>query len=54
MNDPTTEGADESVPPPCPTHLEVQHRDKMPPWCNTCGWNRGRPAILPRKIGEPR
>lgn len=34
--------------PPCPDHQESQHRDGKPPWCSACGWNRGRPAILPR------
>jgi len=40
--------------PECPEHKEVQHRDRKPPWCNTCGWNRGRPAIGARKVGTPR
>lgn len=41
-------------PPPCSDHKEVQHRDARPPWCNSCGWTYGRPAIPARKIGEPR
>lgn len=34
-------------PPVCPDHVEVQHRDGKPPWCNRCGWQHrvsGRPA----------
>jgi hypothetical protein len=41
-------------PPPCENHREVQHRDRLPPWCDACGWNRGRPAIAPHKYGDPR
>lgn len=37
--------------PECPDHREVQHRDRKPPWCNTCGWNRGQ-TIPPRQIGR--
>lgn len=40
--------------PTCPDHREVQHRDRKPPWCDTCGWNRGRPAIAPEQHGTPR
>ena len=40
--------------PECPEHREIQHRDGQPPWCHACGWNRGRPAIPPRKLGTPR
>lgn len=40
--------------PPCDRHIETQHRDGKPPWCNACGWNRGRPAIPARQIGTPR
>ena len=36
--------------PTCPNHREVQHRDRKPPWCPDCGWNRGRPAVPPRQI----
>lgn len=43
-------GSDGEAPPPCENHVEVQHRDRKPPWCNTCGWNHGRAAIPPRKI----
>lgn len=35
--------------PECDDHKEVQHRDRQPPWCNKCGWNRGRPATAPFK-----
>lgn len=38
--------------PFCPDHLEVQHRDGKPPWCETCGWNRGRPATPPTRISD--
>lgn len=44
----------ESASADCPDHHEVQHRDRKPPWCNACGWNRGRPAIPPRQVGKPR
>lgn len=37
--------------PDCPNHKEVQHRDGKPPWCNRCGWNRGRPGVDPIKWG---
>lgn len=40
--------------PECEEHEEVQHRDRKPPWCNACGWNRGRPARPARKLGTPR
>lgn len=40
--------------PVCHKHEEVQHRDANPPWCPRCGWNRGRTAVEPAKIGEPR
>ena len=40
-------------PPPCPNHREVQHRDRKPPWCPDCGWNRGRPAVPARQIEVP-
>lgn len=40
--------------PECGQHKEVQHRDGKPPWCGRCGWNRGRSAVEPRKMGEPR
>ena len=45
---------DEALFPPCENHREVQHRDAKPPWCDSCGWNRGRPAIAPVKYSEPR
>lgn len=35
------------TPPPCPDHVERQHRDRKPPWCDRCGWQHavsGRPA----------
>lgn len=38
------------TPPPCDNHRETQHRDKRPPWCETCGWNHGRPAIQPFQV----
>lgn len=40
--------------PDCPKHKEVQHRDGMSPWCNACGWNRGRPAVPPMQIAAAR
>lgn len=40
--------------PECRAHKEVQHRDAKPPWCDRCGWNRGRTAVEPAKVGEPR
>lgn len=40
--------------PECPDHKEVQHRDMEAPWCNTCGWNRGKPAVAAEQLGEPR
>jgi hypothetical protein len=33
-----------SQPPPCPDHVERQHRDGKPPWCNRCGWTRALSA----------
>lgn len=36
--------------PECDTHIEIQHRDNLPPWCHTCGWNRGRPSDPPRRV----
>lgn len=39
--------------PDCPDHREVQHRDYQPPWCNACGWNRGRPATKPFQGRKP-
>lgn len=36
--------------PECDNHIEIQHRDNLPPWCHTCGWNRGRPVSVPRKV----
>jgi hypothetical protein len=40
--------------PDCEGHHEVQHRDGKLPWCNRCGWTRGRTALPPRKLGTPR
>jgi len=40
--------------PACPDHHERQHRDMHPPWCDACGWNRGRVARAPQKFGNPR
>lgn len=40
--------------PRCDDHREHQHRDGKPPWCNRCGWNRGRPAIVAQQYGTPR
>lgn len=40
--------------PACENHREVQHRDGMSPWCNDCGWNRGRPAVPPMQIAAAR
>lgn len=37
--------------PPCADHVERQHRDMKPPWCNRCGWTRGRDAIPAAKHG---
>lgn len=46
----------EAVPeepyPACRDHHEVQHRDGKPPWCEACGWNRGRPAVPPVQVKE--
>lgn len=28
--------------PDCDWHIEVQHRDRKAPWCERCGWHRGR------------
>lgn len=41
-----------TTPPPCAAHREVQHRDGKPPWCDTCGWNHGRPAIPAARIAH--
>ena len=30
-------------------HNPVQHRDRRPPWCNTCGWSSPSPAMPPFK-----
>lgn len=38
--------------PPCESHKEVQHRDAKPPWCDRCGWNRGRPALPARQMSD--
>lgn len=35
-------------------HLEVQHRDRKPPWCNGCGWAAPVPKQPARKLGEGR
>lgn len=40
--------------PECDNHIEYQHRDGNRPWCRSCGWSRGRPAIPPVKIKEIR
>lgn len=48
--------ADEAQPPECERHLETQHRDKRPPWCNECGWRHAVPARPARpavKLGRP-
>lgn len=39
-------------PPMCTNHLEVQHRDRLPPWCNSCGWRHEKPAVAARQIKE--
>lgn len=36
--------------PECENHIEIQHRDGLPPWCRECGWNRGRRATSPRQV----
>lgn len=36
--------------PPCPNHKEVQHRDRMPPWCNACGWRWATFGTPSRKV----
>jgi hypothetical protein len=28
-----------------PGHNPVQHRDRKPPWCETCGWTSPTPAV---------
>jgi hypothetical protein len=35
--------------PECGNHVAVQHRDGKPPWCDSCGWNRGQAAVPPRQ-----
>lgn len=50
----STRPAGELTPPACITHVEVPHRDGRPPWCNACGWNRGRLAVAAQKYGDPR
>lgn len=42
---------DDVNPPMCSNHVEVQHRDRLPPWCNNCGWSHGKPAVKARKYG---
>jgi hypothetical protein len=42
------------TPPPCENHVEIQHRDRRPPWCSKCGWSHGRPALPPRQIAKHR
>lgn len=42
------------VAPLCINHRERQHRDQQPPWCNECGWTRGREAIPAAKLGITR
>lgn len=36
--------------PECDNHIEIQHRDGRRPWCRSCGWNRGRPAVPAAKV----
>lgn len=43
-----------TVWPECDNHREVQHRDGQSPWCNTCGWNRGRGSVPPMQIAPGR
>ena len=38
--------------PECDNHIEVQHRDGLPPWCHTCGWTRGGPAMAAMKVAD--
>lgn len=38
------------TPPSCENHVERQHRDGMPPWCDACGWNRGTPSLKPIRV----
>lgn len=33
-------------------HKPVQHRDRKPPWCETCGWTSPAPAIPAIQIKE--
>lgn len=39
--------------PPCPDHVERQHRDGLPPWCPRCGWTHGL-RVPAQKLGESR
>ena len=41
-------------PPPCEDHREVQHRDRRPPWCDSCGWRHEVPARPAQKVVQDR
>ncbi|MFI5839446.1 hypothetical protein ACIA8K_07000 [Catenuloplanes sp. NPDC051500] len=37
----------------CPDHRPVQHRDRKPPWCRTCGRDTEGRLIGRPKTGDP-
>lgn len=44
----------DSGPPACANHLEQQHPDGNPPWCDACGWTHGQPAVAARLVVAPK